>query len=58
MLEAGDAGVEHETLSSEFDSPHALDLRLKWSEDDMAIRLILAEKPVFHPGTHFLGNDI
>ncbi len=35
-----------------------LDLKPEWSGYDMAIRMIIAEKPVFPPGTNFVYSDI
>ena len=35
-----------------------LDLKPEWSGYDMAIRMIIAEKPLFPPGTNFVYSDI
>lgn len=35
-----------------------LDLKPEWSGYDMAIRMIVAEKPVFPPGSNFVYSDI
>ncbi|MDP2755746.1 MAG: DUF1343 domain-containing protein [Nitrospirota bacterium] len=35
-----------------------LDLKPEWSGYDMAIRMIIAEKPMFPPGTNFVYSDI
>ncbi len=35
-----------------------LDLKPEWSGYDMAIRMIIAENPVFPPGTNFVYSDI
>jgi uncharacterized protein YbbC (DUF1343 family)/CubicO group peptidase (beta-lactamase class C family) len=35
-----------------------LDLKPKWSGYDTALKIIVAEKPAFHPGTRFVYSDI